>query len=110
MNPDRGGPPGQSSPDNLGPLTRREHRHKTFGHINVRQPDPDTRVWKASYGRVLIVNPSSTYDLGTGNLARTLRDALNQEPPRNGPATQIPSRTSPNRKACSRPSSESTSD
>ncbi|GGL55083.1 hypothetical protein GCM10011575_11880 [Microlunatus endophyticus] len=75
---DRGGPPGQTSPDNLAPLTRREHRHKTFGHINVRQPDPDTRVWKTSYGRVLIVNPGGTYDLGTGNLARTLWDALNR--------------------------------
>jgi hypothetical protein len=29
--PNRGGPPGQTSVGNLGPLTRSEHRHKTFG-------------------------------------------------------------------------------
>jgi hypothetical protein len=74
--PDRGGPPGQTSPDNLGPLTRREHRYKTFGQTAVRQPDPDTHVWKTSYGRVLIVNPTGSFDLGTGNLARTVWAAL----------------------------------
>ncbi|GAB3915695.1 hypothetical protein GCM10011575_22340 [Microlunatus endophyticus] len=86
--PDRGGPPGQTGIDNLGPLTRREHRHKTFGQTAVRQPDPDTHVWKTSYGRVLIVNPGGTFDLGTGNLAQTLWAALN-------PARKPPTRTNP---------------
>lgn len=74
--PDRGGPPGQTGLPNLGPLTRREHRHKTFGRIAVRQPEPDTHVWKTGYGRVLVVNPSGTFDLGAGDFARAVWTAL----------------------------------
>jgi hypothetical protein len=70
--PDRGGSPGQTGLHNAGPLTRREHRYKTFGPITVRQPDPDTHVWKTRHGRILIVNPTGTLDLGTGPYAQTI--------------------------------------
>ena len=36
--PSRGGPPGQTAMDNLGPLSRSEHRLKTPGRWRVRQP------------------------------------------------------------------------
>jgi len=70
--PARGGPPGQTGMHNGGPLTRREHRYKTFGQIAVRQPQPDTHLWKTEYGRVLVVNPSGTFDLGAGEFARAV--------------------------------------
>lgn len=73
--PERGGPPRQTGLHNGGPLTRREHRHKTFGPIGVRQPQPDTRVWRTRFGRVLIVNPSGTFDLGTGDFAQAVWSA-----------------------------------
>ena len=54
---------------NLGPLSRREHRFKTFGRVAVRQPVPGTFVWRTRFGRVIINNPSGTHDLGTGPFA-----------------------------------------
>jgi hypothetical protein len=60
------GPPGQTGLHNLGPLSRREHRFKTFGRVSVRQPVPGTFVWRTRFGRVIITNPSGTHDLGTG--------------------------------------------
>jgi len=74
--PDRGGPPGQTGLHNGGPLTRREHRYKTFGTIAVRQPQPDTHVWKTRHGRILIVNPTGTLDLGTGDFATAVWSAV----------------------------------
>lgn len=70
--PDRGGPPGQTGLHNGEPLTRREHRYKTFGSIGIRQPQPDTHVWKTRHGRILIVNPTGTFDLGTGDFAQAV--------------------------------------
>lgn len=70
--PNRGGPPGQTGLHNAGPLTRREHRYKTFGPIGVQQPQPDTHVWKTRHGRILIVNPTGTLDLGTGEFAQAV--------------------------------------
>ena len=61
-----GGPPGQTRPDNLGPLSRGEHRFKTYGRISVRQPDAGTFVWRTRFGRVIVTNPAGTHDLGTG--------------------------------------------
>jgi hypothetical protein len=63
------GPPGQTGLHNLGPLSRREHRFKTFGRVSVRQPVPGTFVWRSRFGRVIITNPSGTHDLGTGLFA-----------------------------------------
>ena len=37
---DAGGPPGQTSTDNLGPLDRTHHRDKTHGQGSLRQPAP----------------------------------------------------------------------
>jgi hypothetical protein len=40
LNPERGGPPGQTRIGNLGPHTRYHHRIKTHGGWQVRQPEP----------------------------------------------------------------------
>jgi len=63
------GPPGQTGLHNLGPLARNEHRPKTIGRMNTRQPWPGTYVWRTRFGRVLIVNDSGTHDLGTAGFA-----------------------------------------
>jgi hypothetical protein len=63
------GPPGQTLPENLGPLNRREHRYKTFGNIQVKQPCPGTFIWRTRHRRVIITNPAGTHDLGTGKFA-----------------------------------------
>jgi hypothetical protein len=66
------GPPGQTGLHNLGPLSRREHRFKTFGRISVRQPEPGTLVWRTKLGRTLITNPSGTFDLGNADFGRAV--------------------------------------
>jgi hypothetical protein len=66
--------------DNLGPLSRREHRFKTFGRITVRQPVPGTFVWRTRFGRVIITNPAGTHDLGTGAFADALWQLVNTAP------------------------------
>lgn len=65
--PPPSGPPGQTGLHNLGPLTRREHRAKTIGHMSLRQPSPGTYVWKSRFGRILITNDTGTHDLGNAN-------------------------------------------
>ncbi len=44
------GPPGQTRPSNLGPLGRREHRAKTHGRWQLRQPEPGTYEWRSGFG------------------------------------------------------------
>ena len=61
-----GGPPGQTGVGNLGPLARREHRHKTFGHIKVRQPVPGVYFWRSRHGWVWLVTNTGTHPLGRG--------------------------------------------
>jgi hypothetical protein len=73
-----GGPPGQTGLHNLGPISRREHRYKTFGGATVRQPVDGTYVWRTRYGRVIITNQTGTHDLGTGGFADALWRATAQ--------------------------------
>jgi hypothetical protein len=73
------GPPGQTRPGNLGPLNRREHRYKTFGGIQVRQPCPGTFIWRTRHQRVIITNPAGTHDLGTGAFADTIWNVSSKE-------------------------------
>lgn len=66
------GPPGQTGGHNPGPLAVAEHRPKAFGTVRVAQPQPGSFVWRSSFGRVIITNPTGTCDLG----ARSFFDAL----------------------------------
>lgn len=57
------GPLGQTRPDNLGPLGRREHRAKTHGGWQVDQPSPGVYLWRSPLGYRYLVTPSATLPL-----------------------------------------------
>ena len=74
--PDQGGPPGQTSTQNLAPLCRRHHRAKTHpspvpssqaGPITVawdyQQLTPTTWLWTSPHGIRLLVHPDGTTEL-----------------------------------------------
>ena len=62
---DRGGPPGQTDPYTLGPLTRFEHRVKTHArgwrHLN---PLPGVYLWRTPHGYWFRVDRHGTHPLG----------------------------------------------
>ncbi len=62
--PDEGGPPGQTSPDNLGPLGRYHHRLKTHGGWTCLQPEPGVYWWRTPHGHVTRVDPTGTHYCG----------------------------------------------
>lgn len=59
--PDDGGPPGQTSLDNLGPMTRRHHRIRTHGRWQVTQPFSGVFVWRAPQGQHYLVDQNGTH-------------------------------------------------
>jgi hypothetical protein len=64
--PDDGGPPGQTHPDNLGPLQRRHHRVKTHGPgWRHRQLAPGVFLWRTATGHWYRVDNHGTHHLGT---------------------------------------------
>ncbi len=56
----RDGTPGQTRLGNLGPLARRAHRAKTFGHWQVSQPEPGRFDWRSPLGYAYRVTPGGT--------------------------------------------------
>ena len=72
LSPDQGGPPGQTRIGNLGPHTRRHHRHKTFGGWQVRQPEPGTWLWRSPHHRIYLVNATGTHPLSNTTYAHTI--------------------------------------
>jgi hypothetical protein len=69
---DRGGPPGQTGVHNLGPLIRFEHRTKTHGRWQVRQPEPGVWLWRSPHGAHYLVTNAGTHSLGDGPFARRI--------------------------------------
>jgi hypothetical protein len=62
---DPGGPPGQTSTDNLAPLGRGHHRVKTHGRGWVhRQPVPGVHYWRTPHGHWARVDHRGTRLLG----------------------------------------------
>ncbi|MDQ7992260.1 MAG: hypothetical protein AAGC63_15915 [Propionicimonas sp.] len=61
-----GGPPGQTRAANLGPLSRRAHRGKTFGGWRLAQPRPGVYWWTSPRGQVFRVSPRGTWNLTPG--------------------------------------------
>ncbi|MGB7964501.1 MAG: hypothetical protein WCF12_16280, partial [Propionicimonas sp.] len=51
------GTPGQTDPDNLGPLSRKVHRAKTRAGWRLRQPRPGLFVWRSPLGRRYWITP-----------------------------------------------------
>ena len=57
------GPPGQTRPSRLGPLSRREHRAKTHGGWHTRQPRPGVFIWTSPLGYRYQVDHQGTHTL-----------------------------------------------
>jgi hypothetical protein len=62
--PSRGGPPGQTRLDNLGPLGRPAHRAVTHGRWRRRQPEPGRYLFRSPTGHVFLVTNQGTQALG----------------------------------------------
>ena len=70
--PDDGGPPGQTRIGNLGPHIRRNHRLKTHGGWQVRQPEPGTWLWRSPHSWIYLVNARGTHPVGDTAFAETI--------------------------------------
>jgi len=68
--PARGGPPGQTGLDNLGPLSRPAHRAVTSGRWRRRQPEPGRFLFRSPTGYVFVVTNQGTQALGCGGFAQ----------------------------------------
>lgn len=86
VSPDDGGPPGQTSLGNLGPLARSHHRAKTFGGWRHRQPEPGIYLWRSPHGRTYLVTAGGTLPLGHGAFARAVWKAAAPSPGIHSPA------------------------
>ncbi|GGO86299.1 hypothetical protein GCM10011584_08280 [Nocardioides phosphati] len=60
---DPGGPPGQTSSDNLAALCRNHHRHKTFGGWSYTMLEPGYYLWRTPHGHRVLVTHSGTLTL-----------------------------------------------
>jgi hypothetical protein len=76
-----GGPPGQTSVDNLGPLSRPAHRATTLGRWSRRQPDPGLFVWRSPNGWVHLLTNHGNLNLGTSTFAHAIWHAATQATP-----------------------------
>ena len=70
--PDEGGPPGQTTPDNLGPLGRYHHRLKTHGDWRCTQPERGVFLWRSPHGHWARVDATGTHYLGRLPVAGTV--------------------------------------
>ena len=68
----RGGPPGQTSVDNLGPLSRGHHRAKTLAGWRLRQPEPGIFIWRSPNGWIYRVDHQGTHALGNNAFAHAI--------------------------------------
>jgi len=57
---------GQTRPSNLGPLSRRAHRAKTFGGWQLTQPEPGVFIWHTRLGQTIRVGPNGTTRIRPG--------------------------------------------
>ena len=69
------GPPGQTGPDNSGPLRRRHHRWKTFGGYTSRVAGPGRFLWRTPHGQTFLIDHT-----GTSRLTTDPADALAEAP------------------------------
>jgi len=57
---DPGGPPGQTSTDNLAPLCRRHHRAKTHSRWRYESTSPGSYTWTTPSGTTVIRDHTGT--------------------------------------------------
>jgi len=84
--PARGGPPGQTAVDNLGLLSRAEHRLKTHGGWRLRQPAQGLYLWRSPLGATYLVTNAGTQDLGENQFADTIWREAARHPEATGTA------------------------
>jgi hypothetical protein len=72
LDPDEGGPPGQTRVGNLGPHVRFHHRLKTHAGWQVRQPEPGIWLWRSPHHRVYLVNNAGSRALGNSEFAQAI--------------------------------------
>ncbi|QBX54996.1 HNH endonuclease [Nocardioides seonyuensis] len=65
VNPDEGGPPGQTSPEQLAPLCRRHHRAKTADAWSYQRTAPGTYLWTGPAALTALVTPTGTTSVTT---------------------------------------------
>jgi hypothetical protein len=102
--PARGGPPGQTGGHNLGPLSRLEHRIKTFARWQVRQPEPGVWIWRSPHHASYLVTNAGTQYLGNGSFAGRSGSARPRSchPPHPPRSPSAPRRTAPRRRSAAR--------
>lgn len=61
----RGGPPGQTSLDNIAPLGRHRHRIKTFGDWQLTCLSPGRYLWRSPHGFRFLVDQDGTRRVAT---------------------------------------------
>jgi Domain of unknown function (DUF222) len=81
LDPDDGGPPGQTRIGNLGPHVRYHHRIKTFSGWQVRQPEPGIWLWRSPHRRIYLINASGTHPLGDTEYAQAIWRAAERPAP-----------------------------
>ena len=59
----RGGPPGQTNPQNLAPLCRRHHRAKTAERWRYERTEDGSYAWTSPHQKHYLVNGSGTLAL-----------------------------------------------
>jgi hypothetical protein len=72
LDPDQGGPPGQTRIGNLGPHTRHHHNLKTHGRWQVGQPEPSIWLWRSPHQRIYLINSSGTHPIGNTEFAQAI--------------------------------------
>lgn len=70
-----GGGSGQTNPGNLGPLSRRPHRAKTFGGFQLTQLEPGLFHWKTPHGWEFLVGPFGTQKIASPPRCRPPEEA-----------------------------------
>jgi hypothetical protein len=63
LDPDKGGPPGQTSMENLALIGRFPHRLKTHGRWRLKQPTPGTFLWRSPNGWYFYIDHTGTHPI-----------------------------------------------
>ncbi|MDO5677356.1 MAG: DUF222 domain-containing protein [Propionibacteriaceae bacterium] len=91
------GPPGQTHPANLGPLSIKAHRGKTHGDFRMQQVSPGVFDWITPAGYRYLVGPSGTQPISVptshlGSIPLKEPPEPTADPPPDDPAWDIPPR------------------